>query len=587
MTPEFVASYLLNAAWQVPVVAVGALLATRFAGLAPGARNAAWLGFLGVAILLPAAALEGLLPHAQATVARAAPDAALAAAQVDLPASSGLEPALRLAPWAAWAMAGVCAVVALAMAIRLARAGLAARRLAAEARPAQLPARALAALEDLARRRDRALPRVLSSPTVAGPAVVGALRPVILIPEAWRCSDDELTAALLHEMAHVLRHDYAVNLACEVLTLPLAWHPAMAAIKAGVRKSRELACDAIAASAMASRKTYAKCLVSLAQNLGAPAPANPTRTALAVGLFGKSDLEDRLMQLMKPRDAESFLVGAARACGLTGVVAGLLGSAALLHVTPVFAQAAKPAPAAAAVPAVPAAPAAPAVAAVPAQPATPAAPATPRHRHGIIYTRNGVTIETGDNGHRHTWTTAEGKTITVTNDDVNEPSEAQRRAFEADARDAEARAAEAEKLVNSPEFKARIAKAKADGEAARQMVNSPEFKARIAKAKADGEAARQLVESPEFKDRIAKAKAAGEAARQLVESPEFKARIEAARVSAAEAEKLVNSAEFKARIARAQASAAEAAQLVNSPEFRARLDRLRRDDDESRDRAIP
>jgi len=50
---------------------------------------------------------------------------------------------------------------------------------------------------------------------------------------------------------------------------------------------------------------------------------------------------------------------------------------------------------------------------------------------------------------------------------------------------------------------------------------------------------------------------------------------------------LVNSAEFKARIARAQASAAEAAQLVNSPEFRARLDRLRRDDDESRDRAIP
>ena len=166
-----------------------------------------------------------------------------------------------------------------------------------------------------------------------------------------------------------------MNLACEVLTLPVCWHPALLGIKAGVRRSRELACDAIAASAMTSQKTYAKCLVSLAQSLGAQglgahapnAPGAPTHTALAVGLFGRSDLEDRLMQLMNPRDAEAPVVRAARFCGLAALGAGLLGSAALLHVTPVFAQQARPAAAAVAP-----------VQVTPLSPLSPVSPVSPR-----------------------------------------------------------------------------------------------------------------------------------------------------------------------------------------------------------------
>ena len=112
--------------------------------------------------------------------------------------------------------------------------------------------------------------------------MVGAFAPVILIPDDMaRCGED-LRAALLHELAHVMRHDYAANLACEVVTLPVCWHPALLGLKAGVRRSRELACDAMAAAAMASPKAYARCLVSLAQTLGAPAasdaiPANAPR----------------------------------------------------------------------------------------------------------------------------------------------------------------------------------------------------------------------------------------------------------------------------------------------------------------------
>ena len=461
--------------------------------------------------------------------------------------------------------------------------------------PVVLPTAIAQDLERLASAHRRSAAPVRSSPRISSPAVVGAFSPVILIPEGPEMREDDLRAALLHEMAHVVRHDYAVNVACEVLTLPVCWHPALMGLKAGVAKSRELACDAMAAEALGSPKTYARRLVSLAQTLGAQTPGSKTgglshptpgapAAALAVGLFGRSDLEDRLMHLMKPKDTEAPAVRAARLCGLAAVGAGLLGSAALLHVTPVFAQSAPrslPMAAAAPVPVAQAELAAPAAAASPAQPAEPAEPAQPaaptRHHRGMIINKDGVTLELGATGYRHSFTGSDGRAITVTNDDPNAPTAEQERRWEADARDAEAKGAAAEALVNSPEFKAKIAKAKAQAAAAQAMVNSPEFKARIAKAQEEGRKAEAMVNSPEFKARIAAAEKAGRDAEAMVNSAEFKARIAAAQARGAEAERMVNSPEFKARIAAAQKAGVDAAARVNSPEFRARMEKMQAD----------
>jgi beta-lactamase regulating signal transducer with metallopeptidase domain len=581
MIQETFAAYLVNAAWQAPVVAVCALIVTRFGGLSAPARNRVWLGFLAMAVILPAVALDAILPHALPTVARIAPAATASAMDLAAVAASpapSAEPAMRLEPWSAWMMLGLFAVVAAALVARLLVANAAARRLVEGSHPAHLPADLTQALARLARLHNRAVPPIRSSAHVPGPAVVGALKPVILIPQGMALEGDDLRAALLHELAHVLRHDYAINLVCEVLTLPVSWHPALMALKAGVRRSRELACDAMAAQAMASQKTYARCLVSLAQTLGSQTLGgsnHPTQAALAVGLFGRSDLEDRLMQLMKPKEAETPLVRAARLTGLAALGAGLLGSAALLHVTPVFAQAAAPAappvqvsPLSPPTPVTPVTPVSPASAVTPVAPVAPVAPAAGRRRHGLIYSKNGVRFEVGETGHRHSFTASNGETITVVNDDPNAPTAEQQRAWEAEARDAEAKAAAAEALVNSPEFKARIAKAKADGEAARRMVESPEFKAKIAKAKADGEAARARVNSPEFQAMIAKARAEGEAARARVNSPEFQAMIAKARADGEAARRMVESAEFKAQMAKIREDNAELAREM--AEWRAR-----------------
>jgi len=533
---QMLVAYLLNAAWQISIVAACAFLVSRLAGLTPQGRSRMWLMFLAAAAILPAVPLADLLPHAAPTVARLPPTGAIAAAALPAPthALAAPTPAIWLPGWLAPAMIGLVGTVAVLMIVRLVIASRAARHLVEQSRPAVLPAQVARALDELAQAHGRKTPPIRWSADLSSPAVVGALRPVILVPEGLAADGDELRAAMLHEMAHVLRHDYAVNLACELFTLPVAWHPGVVGLKAGVRHSRELACDAIAAAAMASQKTYARCLVSLAQSLGwqARSGANaPAQAALAVGLFGRSNLEDRLMQLMKPRDTEGPFVRTARICGLAAVGAGLLGSAALLHVTPVFAQPAEAGTAQAA-----------SEVAQQAQrdAARPDAAAEPPAR---VYTSRSVFITDHKARHRHSWTTADGQSMTVVDNDPTDLSPEQKLRWERKSREAEAQAAKAEK---------KAAEAEAAAAEVEARVESPEFKARIAAAEARGAEAERRVNSPEFKARIARAEA-------RVNSPEFKARIAAAEAKAAEAERMVNSPEFKARIADAQARAEAAA----------------------------
>ena len=67
---QLLANYLVNAAWQIPVVALCALLVSRVGGFTPQGRNRLWLLFLAIAAVLPAVSLAALLPHAEPTLAR-------------------------------------------------------------------------------------------------------------------------------------------------------------------------------------------------------------------------------------------------------------------------------------------------------------------------------------------------------------------------------------------------------------------------------------------------------------------------------------------------------------------------------------
>ncbi len=90
--------------------------------------------------------------------------------------------------------------------------------------------------------------RVLESARVAVPMVVGVLKPVLLLPVgmATHLSIQEVEAVLAHELAHVKRYDYAVNLLQSVMEVLYFFHPALWWLSARVREEREHCCDDLA-----------------------------------------------------------------------------------------------------------------------------------------------------------------------------------------------------------------------------------------------------------------------------------------------------------------------------------------------------
>jgi uncharacterized protein (TIGR03435 family) len=107
--------------------------------------------------------------------------------------------------------------------------------------------------------------RLLVSALVQVPTVVGWLRPVVLVPVGalGGLPAEQLEALLLHELAHVRRHDYLVNILQSVAEALLFYHPAVWWVSAHIRAERELCCDDVAVSVSGDAFTYAQALAQL------------------------------------------------------------------------------------------------------------------------------------------------------------------------------------------------------------------------------------------------------------------------------------------------------------------------------------
>jgi beta-lactamase regulating signal transducer with metallopeptidase domain len=107
--------------------------------------------------------------------------------------------------------------------------------------------------------------RLLESSRVVVPAVVGWLRPVVLVPAslATGLSPGEIRGLLAHELAHVRRHDYAVNVAQCLFESLLFFHPVTWWLSGRLRAEREFCCDDVALTVGGGALAYARTLSSL------------------------------------------------------------------------------------------------------------------------------------------------------------------------------------------------------------------------------------------------------------------------------------------------------------------------------------
>ena len=113
------------------------------------------------------------------------------------------------------------------------------------------------------------------SDLVDAPAVVGWLRPVVVIPVAAfaNLSPTQVEAILAHELAHVRRHDYLVNLVQAAAETLLFYHPAVWWVSHRVRVEREHCCDDVALSVCGDAIEYAEALAAIETRRAVPALA--------------------------------------------------------------------------------------------------------------------------------------------------------------------------------------------------------------------------------------------------------------------------------------------------------------------------
>ncbi len=107
--------------------------------------------------------------------------------------------------------------------------------------------------------------QLMESALVQIPTVVGWLRPVILLPATalTGLTSEQLEAILAHELAHIKRFDYLLNMLQTVVEILGFYHPAVWWVSHKIRAERENCCDDIAVSISGDRVCYARALTSM------------------------------------------------------------------------------------------------------------------------------------------------------------------------------------------------------------------------------------------------------------------------------------------------------------------------------------
>lgn len=277
---------LLHFLWQGAVIAATAAVALRLLhGARPQIRYAVGCAALtamlvapiGTALVLTDGPMRApiigssihLLRTAQGSVTGVAitpaviggPAIGAPAAPIELRLPSALDADTLMPTVVTLWLAGVALLL-----VRLAVAGWRVRRLIRMARREPL-SRWQASAEDIARRLTlRARFVVVDSMRVSAPTVVGWLRPVVLLPVAALAglSPQQVHAILAHELAHIRRHDFIVNLLQTFAETALFYHPAVWWVSRRIRAEREHCCDDVAVAVCGDATEYAKALAELA-----------------------------------------------------------------------------------------------------------------------------------------------------------------------------------------------------------------------------------------------------------------------------------------------------------------------------------
>jgi GWxTD domain-containing protein len=140
---------------------------------------------------------------------------------------------------------------------------------------------------------------LLESSLAGVPVVIGHLRPVILMPVGLLAGlpPEQIESILLHELAHIRRWDYLVNVVQRLVEGFLFYHPLVWWISSVIRAEREHCCDDLAVAMSGNAGQYAAALTALEQ-----VRCGPQAALAATG----GNLVKRIRRLLIPSEGPSL-----------------------------------------------------------------------------------------------------------------------------------------------------------------------------------------------------------------------------------------------------------------------------------------
>ncbi len=307
-TSEFILNFILNSSWQIgAIVAVAAICSSLLKNAPARYRHTLWLVTLAACFVVPLLTatrfVPALIPNFQ-TTAPEIPKQVIPASHstaTDLPVDhlvTSRRIPINTTPQSAVVLTLAYALFIFGGAIRLARFWRRKERLRRSATRAGLPPAVELAAERCRRIFGVRNLTVALTSQARVPYTLGARRPLILLPEAFCLSADEtkLLSVIGHELAHVARRDFLSNLICELVSLPISFHPLTFLVKQQIDRTREIACDELVTKHVLEPRAYARSLLWAADISRQYSPQ-----AFMLSIFDGKILEERIMRLTRRR----------------------------------------------------------------------------------------------------------------------------------------------------------------------------------------------------------------------------------------------------------------------------------------------
>ena len=134
------------------------------------------------------------------------------------------------------------------------------------------------------------------SKSITTPLTIGFIKPIILIPIASinNLTAAQLEAVLLHELAHIKRQDYIINLLLMMIDVLMFFNPFSKCISKQIDIERELCCDDMVLHQNCSSTIYAEALLTIAKSQLQVQPVFGALTAVA----SNNQLKDRIKKIL-------------------------------------------------------------------------------------------------------------------------------------------------------------------------------------------------------------------------------------------------------------------------------------------------